>query len=254
MNSKRQWSLLTALGCVAVLVAGFLLLVQPQNAKANSLGTQTQGAEAQTQQLRVQLATLQEESRNLASEQVKLDRVVQQLPPGPQLSELTRQLDKAARDSHVDLVTVAPGPPAPFVATATAAPAKAGTAAKPAATSATTTPAVTTGIAAATAATAGSGLLTIPVALTASGDYFNVERFLDTLEGLQRSMLVDGFTVTYQPPKTGAPSATPQIGSGELTVSIQTRVFLTAAPLGQLATPAVRASTAAANGGLVTAK
>jgi len=150
-------------------------------------------------------------------------------------------------------VTVAPGLPAPFVATATAAPAKAGTAAKPAATSA-TTPAATTGTAASTAATAGSGLLTIPVALTASGDYFNVERFLDTLEGLQRSMLVDGFTVTYQPPKTGAPSATPQNGSGELTVSIQTRVFLTAAPLGQLATPAISTSTAAANGGLVTAK
>jgi len=89
VNSKRQWSLLTALGCTAVLVAGFLLLVQPQNAKANSLGTQTQSAQAQTQQLRVQLATLQEESRNLASEQVKLDRVVEQLPPGPQLPDLT---------------------------------------------------------------------------------------------------------------------------------------------------------------------
>ncbi len=71
--------------------------------------------------------------------------------------------------------------------------------------------------------------MAIPIGITASGDYFNLERFLDSLEGLQRSMLVDGFTVTYQPPKTGAPSATPQIGSGELTVNIQTRVFLTAA-------------------------
>ena len=141
-------------------------------------------------------------------------------PPGPQLSNLTRQLDKVAKDSHVDLVNVTPGQPAPFLATVASPPGKA--AAKPSA----TTP--TAGVAA-SSATAGSGLMAIPIGITASGDYFNLERFLDSLEGLQRSMLVDGFTVTYQPPKTGAPSATPQIGSGELTVNIQTRVFLTAA-------------------------
>jgi len=245
VDSKRQWSLLTALACVAVLVAGFMLLVQPQSARAQSVSAQAQTVQSQTQQLRVHLATLQEQSRNLASEQVKLDRIVQQLPPGPQLSNLTRQLDKVAKDSHVDLVNVIPGQPAPFLATVASPPGKA--AAKPSA----TTP--TAGVAA-SSATAGSGLLAIPIGLTASGDYFNLERFLDSLEGLQRSMLVDGFTVTYQPPKTGAPSATPQIGSGELTVNIQTRVFLTAAPLGQLATPAISTSTAAANGGLVTAK
>jgi len=87
--------------------------------------------------------------------------------------------------------------------------------------------------------------LTVPVVLTASGDYFNLERFLDSLEGLQRSMLVDGFTVTYQASKSGAaPSATPQIGAGELTVGIQARVFLTSAPLAQLATPSSGSSAA----------
>lgn len=110
MDSKRQWSLLTALACVAVLVAGFILLVQPEKAKAQNLSTQAQDVRSQTQQLRVQLATLQEQSRKLASEQVKLDHVVQQLPPGPQLPDLTRQLDKVARDSHIDLLNIAPGP------------------------------------------------------------------------------------------------------------------------------------------------
>lgn len=229
MDSKRQWSLLTGLACAAVLVAGFIFFVQPQHAKANELSTKASTVATQTQQLRVQLATLQEESRNLATEQAKLDQVVRQLPPGPQLPSLTRQLDKVAADSHVELVNVAPGPPAAFVATVTT-PAKAGTAAKSA------TPAATTGVAA-SSATAGSGLLTIPVALTVSGDYFNLERFLDSLEGLQRSMLVDGFTVTYQAPHAGTSSATPQVGAGELNVSIQARVFLTSTPLGALVTP-----------------
>jgi len=239
MNSTRQWSLLTALACVRVLVAGFILLVQPQNAKAQGLRTQAQNVRTQTQQLRVQLATLQEQSRNLATEQVKLERVVQQLPPGPALPELTRQLDKVARDSHIDLLNVAPGPPAAFTATVATTPTKAGVTPKASG----TTPPVS-GVAASTAATAGSGLLTMPVALTVSGDYFNLERFLDSLEGLQRSMLVDGFTVTYQAPKTAPASATPQVGSGELTVTIQARVFLTAAPLAQLATPSSGSSAA----------
>lgn len=47
MNSKRQWSLLTALACVAVLVAGFMLLVQPQSARAQSVSAQAQTVQSQ---------------------------------------------------------------------------------------------------------------------------------------------------------------------------------------------------------------
>lgn len=221
MDARRRWSLFTALGCIALLVVGYMFLIKPQNSHAASLRAQTASVQSGTAQLRVKLATLQAESRNLAGEQAKLDRIVRQLPPGPELPALTRELDRVAAGSHVDLVNLSPGTAAPFTPTVGAATApRSGTAVAPASVT----------------------LMTVPVTLSVSGEYFNLERFLDSLESLQRSMLVDGFSVTYQGTKAAAASGTPQPNSGELNVSIQARVFQTSGPL---AAPSAAAAPAA---------
>jgi Tfp pilus assembly protein PilO len=220
VETKRQWTLVTALACLAVLVVGYMLTVRPQNSKASSLRSQAATTQSEVQSLRTQLSMLQAESRNEASEQAKLDKIVRQLPPGPQLPTLTRDLDKAARQTNIDLVNLAPGAVAPFqvaVARSTATTAKSTTTGSAA-------PGVTTGAVTTPSAT----LETLPLTLTVSGQFFDLERFLDKLEGLQRALLVNGFTVAFQPPSG---SAARRPNSGELTVTVQAAVFMTSSPL-----------------------
>lgn len=224
MDKKRQWMLLTALGTVVVLVAGFMFLVKPEHKKAHDLTAQATTIAHETDSLKVTLAQLVTEKAGLAAEQAKLRSVQQKLPAGPQLPALTRALDKAAKSAGVELVNVSPSAPAANSSATT--------------TSATTTSATKTSAAgsaaAGTAAASTPTVDAIPVVLSVSGSYFNLEKFLDNLEGMQRALLVDGFTIAFQSnPATAAVSATPRptIGGGELTITLQTRVFMTSAPL-----------------------
>lgn len=232
MTTKRQWVLLTALGAVIILVAGFMLLVKPQHAKANDLRTQVSTAQSQTQSLQAQLAQLRSKEKSLPAEEAKLAGVVRKLPAGAQLPTLTRDLDAAAIRAHVNLTNISPSAPTAFTA-ATVAPVvpKAGVTPAP---SASSTPATTAGSAAAGAAS--SNLQQVTLALTVTGGFYNLERFLDQLESLPRALLVDGFTVSTgggagnssAPPGSGAASST---STGELSITINARVFLTTTPL-----------------------
>lgn len=242
MTAKRQWTLLTALACLVVLVAGYMLLVRPQHSKAAATKTQTAGVQSQITTLRAQLARLTEESHDLAGQQAQLANIAKQLPTDPALPSLLRTLDKAAKTTDVELVNVAPGNPAAFTAsTATAGTAAGGTTAG--------------GTAAAPAATAAgaatgapvTGLAQIPVVLTVSGGYFQMERFLDSVEGLQRSMLVNSFTLAYA--KTGAPASgsAPTVGQGPITATINAQAFMSTAALGTAASSTPAAGSATAN-------
>ncbi len=229
MTPKRQWSILTALACVLVLVAGFLVLVKPQHSKAAAVQAQTATVQGEIQSLRAQLARLQEESRGLAAQQAALARLAQQLPGNPQLPTLLVKLDAAAKSAGVELVNVAPGNPTTLpltpVGTGTAAPAVAGTAA----------PAATGTVAATAPAAAGStvsGVAQIPVVLTVTGGYFQLERFLDGIEGLRRSMLVNSFSLAYKTSSGAGSTTTATIGKGELSATITAAVFSATAPLG----------------------
>lgn len=245
MTAKRQWTLVTALVCLLVLVVGFMLLVKPEHSKASSVKSQTSTVQGQVQSLRAQLATLQDESRNLASQQAVLAEIVQQLPAQPALPALLRSLDAAASKTNVDLTNVSPGNPTAFKANPVAA---AVASASPGTTGKTTT--TTSG------GTAGAvaGLAQIPLNLAVTGSYFDIEQFLDQLEGLQRSMLVDTFTIGYQGDKSGAAAGgAPTVGSGELTVTIQAEVFMTTAALGGTTPSAAANATPTAAAGSTTA-
>lgn len=222
MTAKRQWTLMTALVCLLVLIAGYMLLVKPQHSKAASVKSETATTQSQVESLRAQLSRLQEEGRNLASQQAVLAQIVQQLPAQPALPTLLRSLDAAATQTNVDLTNVAPGNPTAFSASPVAK-AAAGTSGTTAGSSTTTSK---TG-----SGSAVTGLAQIPVSMSVSGSYFDIEQFLNKLEGLQRSMVVNTFTIGYQAAQGGA-GAAPAVGAGELTVSIQAEVFMTTQALG----------------------
>src|SRR3954451_17380443 len=118
MSKSRQWATLTAVVCLAVLAAGWFLVIKPQRAHAADLRTQRQGVESHNAQLRSQVAQLQQQQKGLPSQQKLLSQIATKIPDNPALPALIRQLSVAADGAGANLVSIAPG--APAVATARA--------------------------------------------------------------------------------------------------------------------------------------
>ncbi|HEY5183741.1 MAG TPA: type 4a pilus biogenesis protein PilO [Actinomycetes bacterium] len=214
MTRTRQWTVGTALLVVLMLVAGWFLLISPKRSEAADLQTQTTAQMAQNASLQNQIAVLQSQAKNLPAQQAELAAIRQHLPDNPALPGLVRSLTDAAAKSGVTLVSLAPSTPAAAPAPKTTAPS--GTSA--------TAPATGTGQSAAAAAAAGATLQMVPIVVTVTGSYYDTEQFLNKVEGLTRSFLVTGFSVT--PAESQASSGA---STGDLTTAIQGRVFYTPA-------------------------
>jgi Tfp pilus assembly protein PilO len=173
MNKMRQWSILTAVGTLAVFAAGWLLLVSPQRSHAADLRTQAGNQQQANASLQAQVNQLQQQKHDLPAQQRLLDQIAAKIPSSPALPVLIRQLTSAADDAGVDLVSLSPGVP---VAVAAAAP----TSVPPAG----------------AAAAAAAPLNQIPLTIQVQGSYFNVESFFREVEHLSRAMLVQEFTLS----------------------------------------------------------
>jgi len=210
MSKTRQWALLTAVACLAVLAAGWVLVIKPQRADASRLRTQTAGVESHSAQLRSQVDQLRQEQKDLPAVQKLLSQIATKIPDNPALPTLIRQLSAAADGAGVTLVSLAPGQPT--VAQAPVA-------------GATTSGAATTSSAAAPAA---SPLATIPLTIQVQGTYFNVEQLFAAVESLSRAMLVSGFTMapaggqaaTGSAAQAGADALPPGTLTAQITASI----------------------------------
>ena len=72
----------------------------------------------------------------------------------------------------------------------------------------------------------------MPLTLKITGNYFEIEQFLNELEGVNRAFLVTGYTLTAGEDSAsgtgGAPatSASPAGADGDLTLDLTGRVFL----------------------------
>lgn len=208
MSKMQQWVAFAAVGILAILAAGWFVVVTPQRKHASELRVKTAAENSQSAGLRTQLNVLVAQSKQLPAKQAELVKFGKQIPSTPALPALIRVLSDAAATADVDLVSIAPGPPAAYVsavapaqtvptataksttATGTVAPAKAPTA---------------TTLAAPGAATATAGLQTVPLEMKVTGTYAQIEQFVANLEGLQRVLLVNGFSFG---PSAGAVKAT----------------------------------------------
>ena len=219
MEKMKQWSLLTALGVVGVLAAGWFLLVSPQHAHAKDLRAQAAGVQQSTAGLEAQVQQLKAQQQGVAAQQRTMMKIATQIPNNPALPTLIRQLSTAAHDSGVTLVSLAPSPPALVTAAA---------------------PAVTTPTTGAPAA-AASPLAQIPLAVQVTGSYFNIESFFRQVEHLSRAMMATGFTVTPNGNSgstsstnttTGAVNAPDPMAAvpGSLSATIQAVVFMSPDP------------------------
>jgi len=164
MNKTRQWTMLTALGVVAILAVGWFVIVSPQHKHAATLRTQASGIESSNASLQSQVRQLQRQQAGVPAAQKQLAAIATKIPDNPALPALIRQLSAAAKGAGVDLVSLAPGQPGAAAGTPTSIGAQ-------------------------------SSLLQIPVTISITGSYFNNESFFNSIENLSRAMLVSSFTM-----------------------------------------------------------
>lgn len=198
MEKMRQWIVLTALGVVGILAAGWFLLVSPQHSHASSLRAQAVSEQQSTAGVESQVAQLKQQQKGQLAQQQRLAQIADQIPDNPQLPTLIRELSAAAHKAGVSLVSLAPSQPTAVTATTTAA---------------TTSP-----------------LAQIPIAIQVTGSYFNIESFFQATRHMNRALLVTGFTLA--PGSNGAGNNSTGGGSGAaaaapdaLTAQVQGVVF-----------------------------
>ena len=176
MDKLKQWIALTVVGVLAVLAGGWFLLVSPKHSDAAALRSQAAQQVSANASLQTQLAMLKAQAKNLPAQQAKLAAVAAKIPDNPALPSLVRALTKAADQTGVELVSLAPSQPIPVAGGATAT-------------------AVAPGGAAPVSGSAGQ-LQSIGLVLNVVGGYFQVEQFLDSVENLSRAMKVTNFVAT----------------------------------------------------------
>lgn len=220
MEKLKQWVALTVLGVIAIMAAGWFLLVSPKKSEASDLNAQAVSKEAANSQLVTKLTMLKAQAKDLPRQQAALAAVAAKIPDNSAMPGLIRALNKAASDANVELVSLAPGVPTPL----TAAPA----AVRPAAaTPVAVTPLAAAPVSAASGISAGT-LNSISVTLSVVGGYFQVEQFLDRLETLQRAFKVSGVTMAPgdNPVKSGGSTGSSAAATGRsLAVTVTGSVY-----------------------------
>ena len=226
MEKLQQWVALTVAGSLALLAAGWFLVISPKKDEATELRTQAAAQVSANAMLETQLQVLRAQAKDLPSKQAELAQVAAKIPDNPSLPALIRALTAASTSAGIDFVSVTPGAPAAVVVAAPAVPQVPGSA-----TSQTTptTPTAPAGPAAAGVGAAGpaGSLATIPVALNVVGDYFDIAQFVSEVENLPRALRIMDLTLAPGVSPTAAKDskATPEDGRS-LTTTINGTVFM----------------------------
>ena len=191
MTQTTRWSAGTAVAVLLILVAGWFLLISPQRTEAQDLEAQAAGTEADNLRLESEIATLKAQQKQLPKWQAQLAELQTQIPSSPAMPSLIRSLSDIAKSSGVSLDSMSPAAPV---------------------------------------LTPGS-LSAQELQLTVSGGYFEIQRFVNNLERLERVFLVTGLGLAEAADETD--TTTSSSDSAELTGTVSGRVFLV--PPGQAA-------------------
>lgn len=202
MTTANKWTLGAVGAVVLVLVASWFLLVSPQLSQASELSEQTQSQENANAQLQTEISVLEAQFKDLPQKQAQLKQLDQQIPATDELPVYIQDLTAAAGRSGVAMASVTPTATVPLVAPGAAAPA---------------------------AIVPGQGLPTgqlsaINIDIVVNGGFFEIQEFVNGLEGLERYTLVSGLTVA-EAESTGTES-----NVGELTATVNARIYLVPQP------------------------
>lgn len=185
MTQTTRWSAGTAVVVVLLLVAGWFLLIAPQRTEAQDLEAQAAGTLQENDRLTAEIQTLKAQQKQLPKWQAQLAELQSQIPASPAMPSLIRSLSSIAKSSGVSLESMTPAAPVLTPGTLSAQ----------------------------------------EVQLAVSGGYFEIQRFVNNLERLNRVFLVTGLAVAEEAEVTSdAESAAAD--SVTLTGTVSGRVFL----------------------------
>jgi type IV pilus assembly protein PilO len=231
MTDTRKWSALAAVLVVAIFAASWFLLISPKRGDAAELRGKAAAKSEENARLAEQITMLQEQQKDLPTQQAKLAAMRTQIPTNPALPSLIRDLTAAGKKAGVSIDSMAPSLPIAVVeapSTTVVAPTTTGDGS--ASTGSTAPKAPPTHAAAPT-----SALFQVPLTLTVTGSYFELEQFVGKLETVRRAYLVTGFKLG--PPQDANAKA------GDLTIVIDGRVFLSQPAAATPTTPVVAPAT-----------
>lgn len=204
MSRTRLWGLGTAALILVIFVAGWFLAVSPKRAAVADLRAQEAEATQQANSLQTQIDVLKAQAAELPRQRQRLRAFATKFPRSVQLPTLIRNLNGLAVKSGVTVTTLSPSiPEAPAAAT------ESGTAPPPTA--------------------ADSTYLLVPLSLTVTGSYSQLERFLDAMESLPRSLATTSVSIG----KADQSSA----GSATLQAMIEGNAFVVTTPATTPAAP-----------------
>ena len=202
MDATRRYTAIAAAAVLAVLAAGWFLLVSPERGQVHDLRTAADEQAAQAGTLTTQLATLRSQARALPAQRDRLAAVAAKIPAGEAVPALLRALSDAAAASGARLVSVTPGAPA---------------AAQPPATGA--------------AAPRPGALQVLPVTINAYGDFAQLQGYLAAVEELPRALRVTNLSVAPGADPGAPPAAGDDPTDGHsLVAAVTAEVYLTGGP------------------------
>jgi Tfp pilus assembly protein PilO len=200
-----------------VLLGWFALVYRPASSRLTEVKGQVAAMQAEVAALEARLARLQELKRNeeeLRAQAVRFDKA---LPADPAVSSYVRQVEGIAKEAGIDFMTIGPGLPAE--PTAAAAPAAAAPAAPTPSSPAPSSPGpAATAAAPAAQAPAATALRSISVSISAAGSFFDIQEFMAKMEGLERAIRIDDFSLSGAAEEGG--------GSPKLSLSLKLQMFM----------------------------
>jgi Tfp pilus assembly protein PilO len=218
MSKIRLWAIFTVVAVVAAFGIGYFALISPQKAQVTKLTANAATIQQTNDGLRTTVLRFKKDEKDLPAAQARIAQIETRIPATPAVPSYVRWLVTAAANAHVELVSIAPGTPAPVLAKAPAAapaPAAAGSTAAPA-----------------PAAPAASALSSITISYNIVGNYFAVQAFLKQLESSPRATVVSTINVApgALPKGTGGPSGAAPPQWQTLNAQITATIYMSALP------------------------
>jgi len=200
MTATRKWIAGTVVIALVVLAGSWFLLVSPKRGEAADLQSEADSQLNVNQALTTELALLKQQKKDLPEQQAQLAELQTQVPQTPSMPSLIRLLDTAGTRSGVDLVSMAPAAAIPVMSAEGATDAVDGV-------------------------LPADQLAAVNADIVIHGGYFEIVKFVNSLENLERYVLVTNMTIT-QPDTATDTSSTSSADEGQLTATLSSRVFL----------------------------
>jgi Tfp pilus assembly protein PilO len=218
MTVAQKWVAGTVVAALVLLAGGWYLLVAPQRSEAADIETEAEAQLSTNAGLQTQVDVLKVEAKSLPEEQARLAELQAQVPQATNMPSIVRQLNDAADKAGVDFVSITPSAAVPVGAAATVPGATGSESTAPGSTEqATPTTPVVPG---------SNGLLAVDSAVEVVGGYFEVMRFVNELEGMQRYMLVTEITTGQDDgPEAGGSETDTSSDATALRSTLTVRVF-----------------------------